>query len=158
MIEWAKRELDRYFGNSDGEYATMMKEDVLEVLKVLEKQGHSGTSAMRVIYLIDRLWNWKPLTPLTGEDDEWNEPGPDIFQNKRCSAVFKKKKDGKAYWIDGIVFVEPDGHSSFTCSESKVDIEFPFTVPSESKRYKLKYNSEEVPVAEQLKNGTYEIL
>lgn len=57
-----------------------------------------------------RLCAGKPLSPLTGADDEWNdvggnagEPGGTIFQNRRCSRVFKDPRfhDGKlAYDID----------------------------------------------------------
>jgi hypothetical protein len=95
MLEWAEDELKRY--NFDF-YGDNMNKAVLEVLKTLVDQGHSGMSASIVIQLVDRLWAWKPLTPLTGEDDEWTDdldPTGNKWQNKRYSAVFKNKETGE---------------------------------------------------------------
>ena len=83
-----------------------MAESVLELLGVFSKQGHSGMSASYCLGLFNKLANQEPLTPLTGEDSEWNdvtqhgtEPS---YQNNRCSHVFKDS-DGRAYDIDGIL-------------------------------------------------------
>ena len=62
-----------------------------------------------------------------------------FFQNKRCSTVFKT--GNRVYDIDGTVFWEwwtdPDtGERSktfYTCSESTVDITFPYTKPDKPK-------------------------
>ena len=67
MLEWAEEELKRYDFDF---YGDNMNKAVLEVLETLVNQGHSNISAKVVISLVDRLWAWKPLTPLTGEDDE----------------------------------------------------------------------------------------
>lgn len=56
-----------------------------------------------------------PMAPLTGEDDEWNEYDPGEFQNKRCSAVFKKQ-DNKAYYLDAVIFNDKEGMGTFTGS------------------------------------------
>jgi len=94
------------------------------------------------------MWSgslFEPLVPLTGEDWEWTETSEGVFQNKRCSHVFKQadRFDGQAYDIDGIVFYEwherdldPDepGYpgktrfkSHYTSSESRVPVTFPYT-------------------------------
>jgi hypothetical protein len=89
MLTWAEEELKRY--NFDF-YGDNMNKAVLEVLKTLVDQGHTNMSASVVITLVDRLWSWKPLTPLTGEEDEWSDildPDGNTRQNKRYSAVFR---------------------------------------------------------------------
>ena len=106
-------------------------ENILELVEVFSKQGHSGTSAVYVIAHLQRLLNFEPLSPLTGDDSEWNEVGEGVFQNRRDSEVFKDGKDGKAYWIQGKVFRTPSG-CCYTSSESRVFIDFPWVHPKES--------------------------
>ena len=77
--------------------------DVLDLLNVFSKQGHSGSSAPYAINMFKRLVNFKAITPLTGEDWEWNHVADNLWQNKRCSSVFKNEK-GEAHDIDGKVF------------------------------------------------------
>ncbi len=60
-----------------------------------------------------RLVAGKPLSPLTGADDEWMDHGGGVFQNVRCGSVFKDPRfhDGKmAYDIDA---TEPRGAITF---------------------------------------------
>lgn len=157
MLAWAEKELKRYDFDF---YGDKMDKAVLEVLETLESQGHSGMSASIVIRLVDRLWSWKPLTPLTGEDNEWADdldPNGDTWQNKRYSAVFKNKETGECYDINGRIFAEPDG-CTFTCRESKVPVEFPYMPPDEYPVYQLKYPSDEKSVETQLRDGDFTIL
>lgn len=146
MMDWAKRELDLagYKESEDpNDVNNWMRNDVLKLLEMFCEQGHSGFSANYAIQLFQTLANWKPLSPLTGADDEWNEVGPDLWQNKRASSVFKGE-DGRAYWSDGIVFWEwmtngsPEDinverfKSYFTSRDSAVYIDsFPWTMPKE---------------------------
>ena len=143
MMKWAEQEL-RYAGYDindpeDGPNR-WLAEGTLELLKVFSEQGHSGMSAPYAISLFEKLASWKPITPLTGEDDEWGEPydREGTRQNKRNSAVFKRA-DGQADWLDGRVFWEwysapdiDDGKpfkSYYTSKDSRVNIEFPWTQP-----------------------------
>lgn len=145
MLEWAEQEL-RYAGYDindpeDGPNK-WLAEGTLELLKVFTEQGHSGSSAPYAVALFEKLAMWKPIVPLTGEDDEWCEPYnvEDTQQNKRNSAVFKKE-DGQAYWIEGRVFWEWATHpeiddgkpfkSHYTSRDSRVDITFPWTQPDQ---------------------------
>jgi hypothetical protein len=116
-----------------------LAEGTLELLKVFSEQGHSGMSAPYAVALFEKLAMWKPIAPLTGEDDEWCETYDGMSrQNKRNSAVFKNAK-GETYWMDGRVFWEwysapdiDDGKpykSHYTGSGSRVNIEFPWTQP-----------------------------
>lgn len=132
--EYGRKELERigYFKEGDDPYNDAVANAILELLEVFDKQGHSGFTAPYTAGIFYRLAMYKPITPLTGEDDEWNEvpvPGSIHFQNKRYSAVFKDKRDGKAYNVEGKVFSDDGGETWFTNRNSRVYIEFPYIVP-----------------------------
>lgn len=110
--------------DEDSDYGGMLGDAVLDMVRVFSKEGHSGMSASLAVSIFKKVALFEPLTPLTGEDDEWTEITDGTFQNKRCSHVFKE--NGKAHDIDGIVFEEPDG-SRYTGKGSRVDITFPYT-------------------------------
>ena len=121
-------------------------EHVLKLLEVFSDEGHSGSSAPYAVGLFEKLALFEPIVPLTGEDWEWNEAGGDIWQNNRCSQVFKEA-DGRAYDIEGRIFyewherdAEPDEpeypgkrrfKTHFTSRDSRVYITFPYTPKSE---------------------------
>jgi len=137
------------FTDENGQYKDEMQqaicEHVLKLLEVFGEEGHSGSSAPYAINLFKTLASFEPVVPLTGEDWEWHECGDGVFQNLRCSRVFKQadRFDGQAYDINGIVFydwrerdLEPDeaGYpgqtrykSRYTCGDSHVPITFPYT-------------------------------
>lgn len=102
-----------------------IQENVLELLSVFSKQGHSGSSAPYLISCFTKLANFEILTPLTGKDDEWIEHEDGVFQNNRCSHVFKKSKDGEAYDSEGMIFRRPSG-SCYTSKESRTPVTFPY--------------------------------
>lgn len=111
---------------------------IRQILDIAETQGHSGFS---IHYYANALANTiknallqKPLSPLTGEDDEWIIHDCDgmYAQNNRNSAVFKDKKDGQPYFLDAIVFRGQDDWDTFSdwCNDisSRQYIKsFPFT-------------------------------
>lgn len=103
--------------------------DVLAVVDLISTQGHSGGSIGYFLNLVKKCVLQQNLTPLTGEDHEWFYHGPDmgdVFQNKRYGAVFKNSK-GRAYYLDGIVGVDPNG-STYTGGSTPICyIEFPYT-------------------------------
>jgi len=121
--------------DEDGNFKDGMQErickHVLDLLEVFSKEGHSGSSAPYAINLFKKLASFEPIAPLTGKDFEWVEVGEGVFQNKRCSHVFKQhdRFNGQAYDLNGKVFIK-DG-ASFTNSDSLVPIEFPYTPKSE---------------------------
>lgn len=134
--------------NDNGEYCDEMQgmicDHVLKLLEVFSNEGHSGSTAPYAIGMFQRLASFKPIAPLTGEDDEWVKHDYGVndvtYQNKRHSSVFKDG-DGQCYDIDGKVFWEwaqsydddgkPNGiHKSYyTCRDSRVPVTFPYVVP-----------------------------
>lgn len=127
LVEHAKKEMELAWPESES-MQDLIKENILELIEVFGKQGHSGTSAPYVLSYFQKLANFEPILPLTGEDDEWQDVGDNTFQNKRCSEVFKEGKDGKAYWIHGNIFRNQNG-VCFTSDKSSVAVEFPWVRP-----------------------------
>ena len=126
LLEHAQNEFDLlgWPGNCDMQKAIC--KDTLELIHTFSSQGHSGFSAPYLLGMFDKLARFQPLSPLTGEADEWNDVGNGLYQNKRFTEVFKK--GDQAWWIHGIVFREPDG-TTFTSSDSHVPISFPWVPP-----------------------------
>jgi hypothetical protein len=101
--------------------------DMLEILEVFSRQGHLNSSASYLIPRVSKLMRFEPIAPLTGSDDEWIALRDGVFQNKRCSHVFKQADcfNGQAYNSEGRVFRSKDS-VSYTNSNSFVPITFPY--------------------------------
>ncbi len=129
LVKHAEREL-RAAGwfDEDGMYDGMIGLSVLRLVEVFASEGHSGMSADIARSLFTAVAAFKPIGPLTGEDDEWNEIGDGQWQNNRCSRVFKNADC--AWDIDGKVFREPDG-SAYTNGDSHTTVTFPYTPTTE---------------------------
>lgn len=79
----AKRELSA---------AGFPEDDARVIVEILEKffsQFDSGGAVYGTLPTLIRCIKGLPLSPLTGADDEWMEVGTDMYQNIRCSSVFK---------------------------------------------------------------------
>jgi len=139
ILSYAESELNRIGMTEDSpdEMTRMMRKHILHMMQEFANEGHSGFSAYYAISILTKLMDFKPLSPLTGEDDEWNLVGVGHWQNKRCSSVFKGV-DGSCYDIDGKVFWEwhrdENGeavktyYTGYGCS---IPVTFPYTPPKE---------------------------
>jgi len=96
-----------------------IQENVMELLEVFSKQGHSGSSAPFCINYFKKLAAFEPLSPIKCDDAEWNTCHDGTYQNSRLSTVFKKGKNGKPYYIDAVVFKGQNG-SCFTGNSVKL--------------------------------------
>lgn len=151
LLEFSQNELKRLEENcgSDIEALELQKvvtNDVLQIINTFVQQQHSGFSANYMLNILDRLLRYKPLTALTGEDDEWEDCskyGMQDMQNKRCTSVFKRP-DGTAYWVEGKIFSEDGGKSWYTSKDSSVDITFPFDVPMHSENVYVEPSTENI--------------
>lgn len=127
FVTHAKRELE-FAGYYDGdEMNEAMAQSLIDLLRVMGAQGHSGFSASHLRSLFGKAAAYEPFGPLTGEDDEWDEVDTNMYQNKRCGRVFLDTSEPVpyAYDIDAVVFEEPDG-SRFTSRASRQRIAFPY--------------------------------
>ena len=121
------------------DYGNTVHECVISLIKLMFEQGHSELSAGFSLAEFSRLAKFKPLTPLTGEDDEWTDVyeknGKIIQQNKRCFSIFREKGDNStAENSEGVAFSDDEGKSWYTNSHSRVKVSFPYTVPDEIER------------------------
>lgn len=120
-----------------------------EIMNLINQTEHNA-SQPEITEMLKRLLDFKPLSPLTGEDDEWekvdyyseDEIATEIatYQNKRYFSVFKRGKNGKAYNFRARIFSTDGGKSwHFMGSESKEYISFPYEVPNAPRKVIVKY-------------------
>src|SRR4051812_16502789 len=108
IIEQAEAELKRVdFGEGDTSV-------MLGILRTFFGQWDSGGAVSVASEVLARLIAGQPLTPLSGDPDEWHDPIGDghLLQNVRCGTVFRER-DGKCYDIGA-----PGGH--------EMPVEFPY--------------------------------
>lgn len=135
LIEHAKREFKRSgYTPLDEEQEDgpnkWMQENVLELIEVFSKQGHSGMSASFAIDAFKKLANYKLLTSVkSAEEFDFVETSMGgSLQSRVISSVFQE--EGGEYDIDAIVFKNQKGHcftTSLTCIGYKhAYIKYPF--------------------------------
>jgi hypothetical protein len=144
-------------GKFNDDMQELMCKQLLELLHLFGSHGHSGSSAPYALRLFERLAQFEPIAPLTGEDWEWCDTGH-CYQNKRASHVFKDY-DGNTYDINGKVFwewnVSEDGSpikSYYTGSGSRTPVTFPYT-PPQKPIYEYRYSDAQPPAPPQTEAG-----
>lgn len=134
ILKHAERELTLIGYDDTNQFDKMAKDAILGLIETFAKQGHSGFSGPYVVSIFNKLAKFETLSPLTGEDDEWNDVSDMsgdrkmLLQNTRDSRVFKDEKG--AYFIEAIIWedINDDVVSHFTDYDSKRYIKsFPFT-------------------------------
>ncbi|MGL5731868.1 MAG: hypothetical protein ACRCX5_12215 [Bacteroidales bacterium] len=113
LVNHAEYEMQLAWGGFEkmDEMQKLMCDQVLELLEVLSTQGDSGSSIGYKINLLKRLVEFKTISPLTFNDNEFGEPFDldRTRQNKRNSKFFLKP-DGKVQFLNGLHFLQ-----SHTC-------------------------------------------
>jgi len=98
LLQHAKFEL-RNAGlfDADADYGGDVAVQATSLMEVFAAYGHSGGSAEQTLKVFETLARGLPLSPLTGEDSEWEKerPGTGMQQNARCIHVFK---DNEMAW------------------------------------------------------------
>jgi hypothetical protein len=97
LVRHARAELERCGQTAeDPEFS----ESLIKAVEAFASYGHSGGSAMCGIDMLTRLLNFKTLSPITSDPDEWQDvsemSGAPMWQNKRDPSVFSK--DGGKTW------------------------------------------------------------
>jgi len=109
----AKRELDILAKTTPDAIIRPFANEIIALCESFGNSGQSGGSApytaTAISQAVKKLMLFETISPLTGEDDEWNEVtsyhgGEPMFQNNRDSRVFKDGITGKSYFIEAIVF------------------------------------------------------
>lgn len=68
-------------GNFQDEMQGSICGHILKLLEAFSQEGHSGSSAAYAIGMFQKLANFDPIVPLTGEDWEWTEVADGVFPN-----------------------------------------------------------------------------
>lgn len=99
LVEHAKRELGRV------ESDPWLVDGMVKVVAAFAEMGHSGGSASVAIPMLNDLLQFKNLSPLTDDPDEWIDqtaftatPNVTLWQNKRNSEAFSFD-GGKTYYL-----------------------------------------------------------
>lgn len=115
---YAQRELEILVKSAtDPNNRPIIEPFIPEILALCEKFGKSGQSggsapftAAALSQAIKKLCLQESICPITGLPEEWVNVrhlgvggGPE-FQNTRCSALFKNGTDGRAWYLDAIVW------------------------------------------------------
>ena len=131
LVQHAERELG--FALGDDELDQLMRDNVMQLVRVFAAQGHSGFSAHHCLWLFDKVARFDLTAPLTGAEDEWAEPfdSDGTQQNRRMGSVFRDK-DGRAYHGDAYAFRDRGERSAWEGYYSRRYIKFPCT-PRKSK-------------------------
>lgn len=104
LMEHAKREMELAgLYSEDSAYGGMIPDAVLALVKTHSEQGHSGGSHALVMSIFNKVANFKALTPITSNPEEWIDRteisgGNPTWQNNRQSSVFST--DGGKTWYD----------------------------------------------------------
>lgn len=124
IISYAENELPRTsFSPQSQQQILMFLEDYLRWSRA---HGDDGISAD--LRIMSDLARFRPLTPLTGEDDEWrdvSQTGFPLWQNVRYSTIFKTTpSNDTAYDIDGIIFIDETG--PYHSAAGRTPVTFPY--------------------------------
>lgn len=134
LERYAEHELELL---GDGEMRPDINNCIMKLVRVFAEQGHSGLSGNYTINVLARLLKFRPLSPIEDRPEDWLEHVDGMYQHKRYGSVFRAadRHEGRAYDMDAEVFSDDGGETWFTNSSYVDTIEFPYTVPSEPKRY-----------------------
>ena len=101
---------------------TPFRDEILALCEAFGKSGQSGGSApytaTAISKAVKKLMLQEPICPVTGIDEEWVDVtemsgGTFLYQNKRCSGLFKYG-DGKCSYVDAIVWKGVEDWDTFT--------------------------------------------
>jgi hypothetical protein len=115
-----------------GLYDTTQKDIhvITELAKLIDSQDLTEYDLLKVRLILEKLLKKEPLTPLTGDEDEWISDDETWDVNLRCPRVFREKSTGNCYNIHGKMFISIDdqGRQNVTSNvDSHVLVTFPYT-------------------------------
>lgn len=118
MLSFAELELDILSkANKDPENRPLVEEFIPEILALVDKFSKSGQSggsapyyASAIAETVKKLCLIKPISPITGIDEEWCEFTLGSFQNSRCYSLFKDE-NGFSYYLDAIQWKTQKGYT-----------------------------------------------
>lgn len=100
LVDHAKRELTILGEEQD------LIDVTVEMIEAFDKLGHSGVSGRVHVQMINEILNFKNLSPLTDNPQEWRKLDEemtgrqDLWQSRRNPAVFSKDGGKTHYHLD----------------------------------------------------------
>jgi hypothetical protein len=95
LLEHARRELELI-----GEEPETI-EGYLKVIQAFADMGHSGGSAMCAIPVINQLLQYKSLSELTEDPNEWMYIGTEVWGDAEGQGIWQSKRNPEAFSNDG---------------------------------------------------------
>jgi len=121
--KFAKQELDILAATVPDSIVTPFTKEILALCEAFGNSGQSGGSAPYTASVISKvvkkLLLQEPICDITGHENEWvavSEMGDGsiMYQNSRCSALFKDGIESRAYYLDAIVWQGVEDYDTFT--------------------------------------------
>jgi len=116
--KFAKQELDILAATVPDAIITPFAKEILALCEAFGKSGQSGGSApytaSAISQAVKKLLLQEPICDVTGHENEWVDVVDGMYQNSRCSALFKDGIDGKSYYLDAIVWKGVEDYDTFT--------------------------------------------
>ncbi len=140
LSKYAELELARIPQDEDG-LQSLINKYILKIVNEFEDFDLSGSAAGYVLSALERLLRFKPISPLTGEDDEWYDEEFGSVQNKRCPSVFKRP-DGTCYDVDAIIVSDDGGITWFISNRFRKEVTFPYIVPTHPEKVYIEYTKD----------------
>ena len=143
---FAKQELDMLAATVPDAIITPFSKEILALCEAFGKSGQSGGSApftaSAISQAVKKLLLQEPICDVTGLDEEWvniieMNGGNPMWQNRRCSALFKHP-DGKCSYVDAIVWKGEEKWDTFTGRVYIDDKDFELIGSSQNVRFPFK--------------------
>lgn len=116
-------------GDEDG-FQQLIYSNIMEIYNMIKDKDKEFQD------IIMKLLDMKPLTPIMDGEDQWDNVGDGMYQNKRCSAVFKKVFSNGLeipFYLYDKVYSSDGGITTHTSVRyGRYEITFPFTPPEYS--------------------------
>jgi hypothetical protein len=121
--KFVKRELEILAATVPDAVITPFAKEILALCEAFGNSGQSGGSAPYTASVlaqaIKKLLLQEPICDVTGHENEWINVSEvsndiDLYQNCRCSALFKNSKESKANYLDAIVWKGTEAYDTFT--------------------------------------------
>jgi len=119
--KFAKQELDILKSTTPDSIITPFEKEILALCEAFGKSGQSGGSAQytasAISQAVKKLMLHEPICDVIGNENEWVDiseiSSGDLWQNSRCSGLFKNP-DGKLSYVDAIVWKGEEKWDTFT--------------------------------------------
>jgi hypothetical protein len=119
---FARQELDILAATAPDAIVTPFAKEILALCEAFGRSGQSGGSApmtaSAISQAVKKLMLQEPICDVTGHENEWVDitemnSGESMWQNRRCSRLFKYPNE-KCSYVDAIVWKGEEEYDTFT--------------------------------------------